>query len=209
MLEAAMKTLLALTVCLTVLPGAAAAQAPSLDVGISVSEGRLRDFYLAVGNHYGVPAPSVVDVRERSRCLDEELPVVFFLAARARVAPTAIVELRARRMSWLDISFHYGLTPDIFFVPLRVEPSGPPYGKAYGYYRKYGPRREWQRIVLSDPDVVALVNLRFLSERHGVPPDDVIAMRSREGSFVAINENMGKGKAQKTEQKGKGNSKKK
>jgi hypothetical protein len=114
-------------------------------------------------------------------------------------------------MPWLDIAFRYHLTPDIFFVPLEREPVGPPYGRAYGYYRKYGPTKEWRNIALTDDDVVALVNLRFMSERYGMAPESVMAMHSQERSFVAINDRLHreKGHAQKAKQEGKGKPKKK
>ena len=192
----------------------AMAQTRDIDLGISVSDGRLQSFYLAIGDYYGVQPRYVVDIRDRYRCPDDELPVVFFLATRARVESAAIISLRLKKMSWLDIAFHFRLTPDIFFVPLAPERIGPPYGKAYGYYRKYGPARDWKKIVLTDREVVDLVNLRFMSEHHKMAPEAVIAMRGQESKFFVINEEIKKekekGKPGKPDQqqKGKGNTKK-
>jgi len=193
----------------------AMAQTRNIDLGISVSDGRLRSFYLTIGDYYGVQPRQVVEIRERYRCPDDELPVVFFLATRARVESTAIISLRLKKMSWLNIAFHFRLTPDIFFVPLAPERIGPPYGNAYGYYRKYGPAGNWKKIVLTDREVVDLVNLRFMSEHHRMTPEAVIAMRGRESKFVVINDEIRKekekGKPGKPDQhqKGKGNTKKK
>ncbi len=209
-----MKGILACIIGLILIQGIAVAQVRDVDLGISISDGRLRDFYLAIGDHYGVPPRQVVEVRERYRCPDEDLPVVYFLAARAHVDPGVIFSLRLKRMSWLDIAFHYNLTPDIFFVPVAVERVGPPYGKAYGYYRKYGPARDWRKIVLTDREVVDLVNLRFMSEQYKMAPESVMAMRGRESRFVVINEDIRKGKdkgnqnRQEQNQKGRGKSKK-
>jgi hypothetical protein len=209
MQEAAMKTLFACVLGLAFAEGAVAAQGKGVSVGISLSEGQLEAFHLAIGDHYGVPPSRVVGLRDRYRCRDEELPVAYFLAARARVEPTAVFELRARNRSWLDITFHYGLSPDIFFIPVRTDPAGPPYGKAYGYYRKRGAGNEWARAALSDSDLVALVNLRFLSERYGVPPESVMEMRGRQASFAVINDEIRNGKTAKANQKGKSHAKKK
>jgi hypothetical protein len=184
-----------LCVCLAVLalcPFPARAQ--SVDIGASVVDGKLARFSFAVSSHYGVPEPEVVRFRQRYRLPDEDLPVLFFLAARARVAPSAVMELRAGGLSWLDITFHYGLTPEVFYVPVTAKQVGPPYGNAYGYYRKYRAGREWRKIALSDREVVDLVNLRFLSEYHGVPPETVMGMRGRGLAFTAIHDDMGKGK---------------
>lgn len=189
-----MKVILAGIVGLILLQGIAVAQVRNVDVGISVSDGRLRDFYFAIGDYYGVPPTQVVEVRERYRCPDEDLPVVYFLAARAHVEPAVIIGLRVRHMSWLDIAFHYHLTPDIFFVPVTVERIGPPYGHAYGYYRKYGLAGDWRRVTLSDREVVDLVNLRFMSEHYRMAPESIMAMRGREGKFVVINDEIKRGK---------------
>jgi len=58
----------------------------------------------------------IVEVRERCRCNDEELPVIYFLSTRARVEPAAIINLRIGNMSWFEIALHYRLLPDVFFV---------------------------------------------------------------------------------------------
>jgi len=173
-----------------------AVHAGQLDLGISIADGRLRAFYLAVGDHYRVAPRVVVDLRTRYGLLDEELPVVFFLAARAHVGPQAVIDLRLRKRSWLDIALHFGLSPEIFFVPVAMQRIGPPYGNAYGYYRKYGYAGDWRKIVLLDREVIDLVNLRFLSEYHGLAPDAIIAMRGRGQSFIRIHDEIGKGRSQ-------------
>jgi len=205
--NAALQAALISVIGLLLSQDSAVAQSRNIDLGISVSDGRLRDFYLAIGENYGVPPQEVVDIRNRYRCPDDELPVVLFLAARAHIEPAVIFNLRLKKMSWLDISFHFGLTPEIFFVPVVVERVGPPYGNAYGYYRKFGPAREWKRIVLTDREVVDLVNLRFMSEYYRTPPETVIAMRGRGATFIAINDDFRKEKG-KPPKKGQGPKKK-
>lgn len=201
-----MRKFFIILIVLSLIPGAAPAQNTRVDLGISVDDGGLRSFYLAVSNHYRIPGEEVVAVKERYRFRNEELPVVYFLAARARVKPAAIIDLRMSPMSWLDISFRYGLTPEIFFVPLTATRIGPPYGKAYGHYKKYHPNKEWKKIVLSDSEIVDLVNLRFMSEYHKLPPDAVIEMRSQGMNFVNINVEIEK---EKGKPKGKQNKAKK
>jgi len=171
-----------------------AALAAQVDVGISVSDGRLRSFYLAVGDHYRVDPRVVVDVRSRYRLLDEELPVVYFLAARAHVGPQVVIDLRLGRRSWFDIAVHLGLSPEIFFVPVRAERIGPPYGNAYGHYHRRGRAGDWRGFVLADREVIDLVNLRFMSEYHGLAPDDVIRARGRVPSFVGIHDEIARSK---------------
>ncbi len=179
----------------SLIPGVELAQESRVDLGISVTDGKLRSFYLAVSDYYGVSGKAVVATKERYRLRDEELPVVYFLSARARVAPSAIIGLRIKGLSWLDVTFHYGLTPEIFYVPVTLEKIGPPYGKAYGHFKKYRSKKVWKKIVLSDYEVTDLVNLRFISEHYRVKPEAVMKMRSQGKNFLTINEERAKGKA--------------
>lgn len=155
----------------------------NVDIGVSIGDEGLRGFYFSVGDYYHVPEREVIIIRDR-RIPDEELPVVFFLSRHARVAPAIIVDMRLRGMSWMDITLHYRLHPDIYYVPLKKKP-GPPYGKAYGYYMNR-PKKDWHKIRLHDRDVVNMVNLRFISEYHRYEPDYVVGARSKGRNFVVI-----------------------
>jgi hypothetical protein len=94
------------------------------------------------------------------------------------------VDLRLRGMSWRDISVRYGIGPEIYYVPVAVAP-GPPYGRAYGHYKKKS-RKDWHTIVLSDADVVNLVQLRFISDYYRVPPERVMELRGGRRDFVTV-----------------------
>jgi hypothetical protein len=183
--EDTMKKIIILFIALMFLVPAAPASAQNVSTGISISNGELRSFYLAIGDYYRVPESRVVYVKDHYRFPDEELPVVFFLASRAHVDPQVIIDLRIRqRMSWLNITFHYGLTPEIYYVP--VQRVGPPYGNAYGHYKKH--KKDYKKVVLADADVVNLVNLRFMSEYHGVAAEVVMDQRGKGERFVVIND---------------------
>ena len=145
-----------------------------VQAGAVFSGDGLRSFYLSVGNYYQVPEREVVVVRERAIPPDE-VPVVFYVAQRARVQPAVIVDLRRRGLSWADVAFHFHLDPDIYYFR-----GGPPYGKAYGYWKKHPPR---------DVEVVDAVNVHFLSDYHRVSPDVVRAERSRGSSYVIVARN--------------------
>jgi len=173
----------------------AEAMGAEVNVGVSIGEKGLKGFYLAVGEYYRVPEREVIVIKQR-RIPDEEIPVVFFIAARARVSPAAIIDLRLGGRTWMEIAFHFGLRPDIFYVPVTGEVKGPPYGKAYGHF-KNRPKKESGKIMLRDDDVINLVNLKFISEHYGYKPEEVIKMRSEGKNFVAINEEIKRGKKEK------------
>jgi len=163
-----------------------------VNLGVSIGEDRLRGFYLGVGEYFRVPEREVIVIRER-RIPVEEVPVVFFIAQKARVEPATVVNLRLSGRSWLDITIRYGLSPEIYYVPVPVVVEGPPYGKALGHF-KNKPKKEWKTIVLSDHDVVNLVNLKFVSGHYGHPPEEVIKWRSQGKDFVGINHEIRKEK---------------
>ena len=170
-----------------------------VDIGLSIGDGGIKGFYLAIGEHYKVPQKQIVVIRER-KIPDEELAVVFFLAQRAEVAHGVVIKLRLGGKSWMEISAHFGLTAEIFYVPVKRAP-GPPYGKAYGHF-KNKKKNQWATIRLTDAEVVNFVNLKFISEHYGYSPDDVIKMREKGNSFVAINAEVKKNKGQEKKKSG-------
>lgn len=191
----------AITFALILFVLSATAFAQNVSTGISIANGQLSNFYLSIGDYYRVPESRVVYVRNRYPIHDEELPVVFFLASRAHVEPQVIIDLRIRkRMSWSDITFRYGLTPEIYYVPVRR--VGPPYGNAYGHYKKY--KNEYKKVRLVDDDVVNLVNLRFMSDYYGVAPEVIMDKRGRGETFFVMNNefHQARGKNKNYENKG-------
>jgi hypothetical protein len=142
-----------------------------VQAGAVISSDGLSSFYFAIGNYYHVPEREVTVVRERAIPPDET-PVVFYVAQCARVQPAVIVDLRRRGMSWVDVAAHFRLSPDIYYFE-----SGPPYGKAHGYWKNHPPR---------DVEVVEAVNVHFLSDYHRVAPDVIVTERSRRGSYAVV-----------------------
>lgn len=167
------------------------------DLDISIGDNGLKGFYLSIGEHYRVPQREVIIIKERG-IPDDEIPVVIFIAKRAHVAPVEIIDLRLHGRSWSFITLHFGLSPEIYYVPVKTEVKGPPYGRALGYY-KNKPRKEWKKIVLRDDDVINLVNLKFISEYHGYQPEEVIKIREHGKDFVVINDEFKKEKIKKGE----------
>jgi len=152
-------------------------------VNISGDSKGINGFDLSIGDYYRVPEKEVVVVHERGIPQDE-VPVVFFLSQRAHVKPELIVDMRLRGMSWMDITLHYGMRPDIYYVPVKVVREGPPYGHAYGYYKHK--KHEWRNMRFSDDDIVNQVNARFLSEHYGYAPEKVMRSRSEGRHFTDI-----------------------
>lgn len=143
----------------------------------------LADLHRAVRESLGLPEPLIVQLLEKG-APEEHLPVIGLIAERARVSPEKVFELHRSGLSFLDISIRFGLGPEIFYVPLERDP-GPPYGKAWGYYKKT-PRAKWNTIRLSDREIVDLANLKLCVDYYRVPADRVVRLRSGGKGFVAI-----------------------
>ena len=184
------------TVMLGLLIAGLTASSASCDIsfGLSGDEDGLKSFYLAIGDHYKAPEKEVVIVRKAS-IPDDEMSVVFHIARHAGVTVEAVVKLRVKGMSWMEITRHYGMTAEIFYVPMKTDP-GPPYGHAWGLYKKTK-REKWNEIRLADVDIVNFVNLKFVSEQNGCTPAEVIKLRKNGQGFVNIHGAMKKAHKQK------------
>lgn len=159
--------------------------AESANTEVFPEEEALSGFFLAVGDYYRIPQTEVVIIWERG-IPAYEIPVVLFIAKRAHVAPEIVMDFRLRDNTWLYTTLRFGLGPEIFYVPVGVVVKDSLYGKVYGYY-KYKPKKEWKKIVLSDDDIINLVNLKLMSEHYGYPPEKIIRMRSGGQEFNSIN----------------------
>ena len=114
----------------------------------------------------------------------DEVPVALFLARNTGMSSDALIGLRRSGRSWIDVAIRVGSGARIFHISL---PSGESLGllaRAYDLFKSH-PVGEWDGIQLEDPEIIALVNVRFLSEQVGVPPIRVIRSREEAGSFTA------------------------
>ena len=183
--------LLTVVLFVFVLQSAATAQ---INININFGTPTYNDYYNDMSRYYHVPPGQLKKYRNRG-FPGEQLPVALYMASRARVSPSVIVDLRLGGMNWMEISMRYGIPPSAYYVPVGRTP-GPPYGHAYGYYNKH-PRKKWKwrYMRFSDNDFVNLVNLRFISDNHGYSPAQVIKMRSDGKDFVKINSHAKKNKS--------------
>ncbi|MFN7941564.1 MAG: hypothetical protein U0X73_08175 [Thermoanaerobaculia bacterium] len=143
----------------------------------------LADLHRAVHEALGLPEPVVVRLLEQGMP-DAELPAIGLLAARSAELPERILAWRRQGMSFLDITLKLGLTPEVFYVPFPSDP-GPPYGRAWGYYRKT-PRASWRTIRLSDDEIVRFANVKLCADFYQVPPLRVVELDRRGVPFPRI-----------------------
>jgi hypothetical protein len=135
-----------------------------------------------VADHFGVAAREVAILGDWDLAPDE-VPVVLFLAGKAGVSPDAVVGLRRSGRPWMDVADRFGVAVNVFHLVLPDAVALGPLTRAYGEFRGR-PARDWSQIRLTDPEIIALVNLRVLSEQVAQPPLRVLMGREETGSFV-------------------------
>jgi len=116
---------------------------------------------LTVSN-YGYPRTVVEPLLPRITYVQADLPVILFLARQSGRPPAFFVDLRAGGASWSVIFGRAGLPVDVLFVGIDRDP-GPPYGKAWGHWKKSG-----RRAVLSDADVQGLARVQVGGRVSGI-----------------------------------------
>jgi hypothetical protein len=145
----------------------------TLDLGLSDDA---RIFLNVTNDHFG-PAPQVaVDLLRRCRVPEDDFPVVAYLARVSKRPPETILRLRLDYLSWSDIMERLTIPTSVLFTGLDRDP-GPPYGKAWGYWRKH-PRETSLRF--RDRDVVELVKLQVGSRSQRVSPYTIASARQQE-----------------------------
>ena len=139
-------------------------------------------FLRAVAEHFEIPRQEVA-VLAQWRLAVAEIPVVLFVADRAGVSPDVVVSQRRRGEGWMAVADGYGLHAGDFHIPIDGDP-----GILAAAYERFGARAasEWREVTLSDEEVVALVNVRFLSRRLGVATARVAGELDDTRNVVAV-----------------------
>ena len=141
---------------------------------------------VAVSN-YGYDRVALEPVLPRLTYVEADLPVVMFLAHECGRPPATIVDLRARGMSWSMVFSRVGVPYDTLFYRIDRDP-GPPYGNAWGYWRK-NPRG----VRLSDSDIRGLVQVQIGARAARMAPYEMARARGQgRPVYVVVAEEKGR-----------------
>lgn len=169
-----MKRHLLLTPFILLLSGSAALAATYFDVTVGVRVNEDSRIFLNLTNETWRP-PTPTTIIRRCEDPEDDFPVIAFLAYHSHRSPRYILSLREAGYDWSDILFHLRISPRVLFVGIDRDP-GPPYGKAWGQWKKN--RRSYEggrlRYRLSDRDVVALVKIQTAARHFGTSAYAVI-----------------------------------
>ncbi len=155
-----------------------------IDFGASVPFGDDGRLYLAISSRYfGVPAEHVRHLALRYSDPDD-LAVGLFIGQRTGRSPELILDLHRSGVSWWDVAVRCGVAEEAWFVPVKGRP-GPPYGKAYGHWKKHRADRR-HALRLSDADLRHLVAVRVLHEYYAIPVEQAMERRARGSDLRAL-----------------------
>ncbi len=142
------------------------------------------DYFRAVASFFNLP-PNEIAILSDWQISADEIPVVLFVARRAGVSPEALVALRQSGQSWSALADRYMVRASAFHVPLGDDAPAGRLQETYGLFRST-PVGEWSALRLSDDAIVALVNVRVISQSLGLPAERVLAETTAGESFIDL-----------------------
>lgn len=169
---------------LVMAPHATAAVGVNLDVLWNPSPDDSRQVALHVTNMaYPMQREAVIEVFHRIPNQYDDYPVLAFICHHSHVDPVTVWEYKTKGHKWSNVMAHFGVSPGLLFVDLPRAP-GPPYGNAYGYWRKNGKGISQDHI--SNDDVRFWVSLRAVSAYAAVQPARVMEWRDSGKQFNQV-----------------------
>jgi len=141
-------------------------------------------YFRAVARYFQISESELVILRNWD-VPAEEIPVVLFVARRAGISSEALVALRQSGRSWTDLSERYQIGARALHVPIHDPAATGRLGPLYVRFQET-PVERWGSIPLTSDDIVALVNVRVLSQSLGLPPDEIMRRTANATSFVDL-----------------------
>lgn len=155
-----------------------------IDFGASVDLGDDASLYFAISSRYFERDRAAVERLSVRYEHPDDLAVSLQIARYSGREPEAIFRLRREGLTWWEISLQLGVPSDVWFVETRRDP-GPPYGKAYGYWKKHRGGREHE-MALSDVEVRHLMAVRMIHEYYGISVEAAMELRAGGGHLPRL-----------------------
>jgi len=168
------KLLLALVAALLAAPAVMAGV--DIDFGANVNVNDHTNLFFSISSRYYDRDRATVSSFGARFGDPDDLSVALFINRYCGRSLDEILVLRRQGLSWWDVSVRYRVPLDVWFVPVARDP-GPPYGKAYGHWRKHERDRN-AVVVLRDPDIRNLVAVRMIHDYYGVPVETAMEWRA-------------------------------
>jgi hypothetical protein len=159
----------------------------NINIGIGVGSPPPPTIYYGfLSYYYGIPESIVVDYENRLHSW-VDVDTVFFLSSLTGCPASVIVNWRLAGMPWTVIVARLHVPPSAFYIPYRgddddyfEEHEGPPYGKAWGYWRHHA-------LILNDDAIRNRVLLLTTSRYYHIPPgQEMKLLAERKATFASI-----------------------
>ncbi|HJQ98518.1 MAG TPA: hypothetical protein VJ826_09395 [Candidatus Polarisedimenticolaceae bacterium] len=151
--------------------------------GARVPIGDDGSLFVNISSRYFERDPSVIQSWGRRFESPDDLAVFFWITETSRKNADFVFALRRQGLPWFEVATRCGVPVDAWYVKVPVDP-GPPYGKAYGHWRKHQRDPEY-RVKLTDRQTRDLVAVRFCHEYYRVPVETAMDWR-RNGEDVRM-----------------------
>lgn len=146
-----------------------------VDLGVDVNIGD-DDLHMRINAHYFEKDPEYVKSVVRKHKMFDYYPIVLFLSYHSKKDFDFIVTMRKEGLPWWEISLKLGVPVSAYYLDVGLKPVGPPYGKAYGYWKKHKKNPKY-KFKLTDEQVFDLISLKMISSYYSMDPEKVINMR--------------------------------
>jgi hypothetical protein len=144
-----------------------------------------RTAYLRLLSSYFLVPPMELEILLEGRIAMDELPVLLLLSRDTGMAPAAISATRRAGVRWMEVARRFGIGAPQLHVPLAESEVDERIRRAWNLFQTTD-RRDWDRIELTDEEVLTLVHLKILSQHLGVSPGRVLEVRGGVGSWVEV-----------------------
>jgi hypothetical protein len=152
--------------------------------GAKVPLGDDGSLFFNISSRYFERDPSVIQTWGRRFESPDDLAVFFWITERSHKSADFVFALRRQGLGWFEIGNRCGVPVDAWYVKVPVEDPGPPYGKAYGHWKKHQNNPE-HRVKLNDRQARDLVAVRMCHEYYRVPAQTAMDWR-RSGEDVRL-----------------------
>lgn len=143
-----------------------------------------RAYVQVVADHFGVPT-SEAEILLEGRIAIDNLPVVLFVSRETGLSASAVLALRRSATSWSAVSRRLSLPVQRFHVRVPEGDVDERIRRADGLFRSTA-QADWDRIELTDEEVVTYVHLRVLGDQLRAAPGAILRARGSVGSWVEV-----------------------
>lgn len=134
---------------------------------------------------YGIPASNAVYYQSQLGNW-ADVATALFVAKVAHTTPERIIQLRMAQTPWSVIAADEHISPNALYIPAvdntTVVRQGPPYGKAWGYWRKHPNNR----VVFTDAQFENRAVLLGTSQFYNIPANTEVQLVQRGTPFNTI-----------------------